>query len=155
MQKSKKDGKLYAMGSLEDATGKIDLICFSRDYEKLANQLKVEAAVVVRGVLMGEEDQAPKISINSIVALDDVKVKLPTGVRIRINLDQASEKIFAALKAAADASPGPGKIMLHLEKKDEWAVILEPEEMSVAADKGWIEGVEALVGKGKVQGLGG
>ena len=155
VQKSKKDGKLYAMGSLEDATGKIDLICFSRDYEKLANQLKIEAAVVVRGVLMGEEDQAPKISINSIVALDDVKVKLPTGVRIRINLDQASEKIFAALKAAADASPGPGKIMLHLEKKDEWAVILEPEEMSVAADKGWIEGVEALVGKGKVQGLGG
>jgi DNA polymerase-3 subunit alpha len=154
VQKSKKDGKQYAQASLEDATGKIELICFSRDYEKLSNQLKIEAAVVVRGVLMGEEDQAPKISISSIMALDDVKVKLPTGVRIRIDLDRASTEMLTALKAAADAAPGPGRVMLHLEKKDEWAVILEPEEMNVSADKGWIERVEALVGKGKVQGLG-
>jgi DNA polymerase-3 subunit alpha len=154
VQKSKKDGKLYAMGSLEDATGKIDLICFSRDYEKLAEQLKIEAPVIVRGILMGDEDQAPKISLSSIIALDNVQVKLPTGVRIRMNLDLSSEETFKALKTLSDESPGPGKVMLHLEKPDEWAVILEPEEMSVAADKGWIERVEALVGRGKVQGLG-
>src|SRR6202166_977687 len=29
VQKSKKDQKLYVMASLEDASGKIDLICFS------------------------------------------------------------------------------------------------------------------------------
>jgi len=154
VQKSKKDGKLYAMGSLEDAMGKIDIICFSRDYEKLQNQLKMEAPVVVRGVLMGDEDQAPKISISGIVALDDMKVKLPGGVRIRVNLETASEEMFAALKAAADNAPGPGKVMFHLEKMNEWAVILEPEEMSVAADKGWIERAEELVGKGRVQPLG-
>ena len=154
VQKSKKDGKLYAMGTLEDAVGKIEIICFSRDYEKLANQLKIEAPVVVRGVLMGDEDQAPKISLSSIVALDDVKVKLPTGLRIRVNIDLASEEMFSVLKTFADGAPGPGKVMLHLEKKDEWAVILEPEDMSVAADKGWIERVEELVGRGKVQPLG-
>jgi DNA polymerase-3 subunit alpha len=154
VQKSKKDGKQYAMGSLEDATGRIDVICFSKDYEKLQDQLKIEAAVVVRGVLMGDEDQAPKISLSSIVPLDDVKVKLPGGVRIRLNLDLASEALFTALKAAADNAPGPGKVMLHLEKKDEWAVILEPEDMNVAADKGWIERAEELVGKGRVQSLG-
>ena len=154
VQKSKKDGKLYAMGTLEDAVGKIEIICFSRYYEKLANQLKIEAPVVVRGVLMGDEDQAPKISLSSIVALDDVKVKLPTGLRIRVNIDLASEEMFSVLKTFADGAPGPGKVMLHLEKKDEWAVILEPEDMSVAADKGWIERVEELVGRGKVQPLG-
>jgi DNA polymerase-3 subunit alpha len=152
--KSKKDGKTYAMGTLEDATGKIDLICFSRDYEKLSEQLKIEAPVMVRGVLMGDEDQPPKISINMCMALDNVKVKLPSGVRIRLNMDVASEALFEQIKAIADAAPGPGKIMLHMEKKDQWAVILEPEEMSVSADKGWIERMEALVGKGKVQGLG-
>jgi len=154
VQKGKKDGKLYAMGALEDATGKIDIICFSRDYEKLQGLLKIEAPVIVRGVLMGEEDAAPKIAINSIVALEDVQVKLPSGVRIRINLDRATEEILAALKTAADAAPGPGKVMLHLEKKGEYAVILEPESMSVAADRGWVERVEELVGKGTVQAVG-
>jgi DNA polymerase-3 subunit alpha len=153
VQKSKKDQKQYAMASLEDTSGKIDLICFSREYDRLAERLRIEAPVLVRGVLMGDGESAPKISISSIQALEDVEVKLPMGVRIRINLDHASEEMFAGLKSAAEAAPGPGKLMLHLEKKDEYAVILEPEQMSVAADRGWVEQVEQLVGRGAVQTL--
>jgi DNA polymerase-3 subunit alpha len=44
--------------------------------------------------------------------------------------------------------------MLHLEKKGEYAVILEPAGMNVAADKGWIERMEELIGKGTVQAVG-
>jgi DNA polymerase-3 subunit alpha len=153
VQKSRRDQKLYAQASLEDATGKIELICFSRDYEKLQGQLKIEAPVLVRGVLMGEEDAAPKISVSMIQSLDDVQVKLPNSIRIRISLERATEEMFAGLKSAAEAAPGPGKVMLQLEKKGEYAVILEPEGMSVAADRGWVERVEELVGKGSVQAL--
>jgi DNA polymerase-3 subunit alpha len=153
-RKSKKDQKPYAQGFVEDASGRIELICFSRDYEKLAEQLKMEAAVLVRGVLMGGDDAAPKISVSQIKALDEVEVKLPTGVRIRVNLDRATEAMLAGLKSAADAAPGPGKVMLHLEKKGEFAVVLEPAGMKVAADRGWVERVEELIGKGTVQALG-
>jgi DNA polymerase-3 subunit alpha len=44
--------------------------------------------------------------------------------------------------------------MLHLEKKDEYAVILEPEGLSVSADRGWVERVEQIVGRGAVQLIG-
>ena len=154
VKKSKRDQKLYAQASLEDATGKIDLICFSRDYERLSAQLKIEAPVLVRGVLMGDEDAAVKISVSSVQSLEEVQVKLPGAVRIRINLDRATEEMLAGLKSAADAAPGPGKVMIHLQKKGEYEVILEPESMSVAADRGWVERVEELVGKGTVQALG-
>jgi len=154
VQKSKRDQKLYAQASLEDAMGKIELICFSRDYERLSGQLKMEAPVLVRGVLMGDEDAAPKISVSSIVSLEEVQVKLPAAVRIRVNLEMATEEMFKGLKSAVDAAPGPGKLMLHLEKKGEYAVILEPEGLSVAADRGWVERVEELVGKGCVQAVG-
>jgi DNA polymerase-3 subunit alpha len=149
-KKSKKDQKLYAQGTLEDASGKIEIICFSRNYEKLADSLKIEVPVLVRGVLMGDEDSM-KIDIVSIQPLEDVQVKLPGAIRIRINLDRATEEILSGLKSAADSAPGPGKVMLHLEKKGEYAVILEPESMSVAADRGWVERVEELTGKGSVQ----
>ncbi|MGA9069264.1 MAG: DNA polymerase III subunit alpha, partial [Terracidiphilus sp.] len=33
VQKTKREGKLYAQGALEDASGKIELVCFPRDYE--------------------------------------------------------------------------------------------------------------------------
>ena len=153
-KKSKKDQRLYAQGALEDATGKMELICFARDYERLSAQLKIEAPVLVRGTLMGEEDAAPKIAVSQVQALEDVQVKLPQAVRVRIDLDRASEEIFVGLKSAVDAAPGPGRVMLHLEKKGEYAVILEPEGMSVAADRGWVERVEGLVGKGAVQAVG-
>jgi DNA polymerase-3 subunit alpha len=62
--------------------------------------------------------------------------------------------MLAGLKSAADAAPGPGKVMFYLEKTGEYAVVLEPESMSVAADRGWVERVEDLVGKGAVQPIG-
>ena len=154
VKKSKSEGKLYAQGSLEDATGKMELICFPQNYEKLAGSLKIEAPVLVRGILMGEDDKAEKLQVNGITSLEEVQVKLPGGVRIRIGLEKATEDMFARLKSAADAAPGPGKVMLQLEKKGEYAVILEPEGMSVAADRGWVERVEELVGKGSVQAVG-
>ncbi len=154
VQKSRRDQRLYAQGWLEDATGKIELICFARDYEKLAAQLKMEVPVLVRGMLMGDEDAAPKIAISQVQALEEIQVKLPTGIRIRINLDRTTDEMLATLKNAADAAPGPGKVLLQLEKKGEYAVILEPEGMSVAADRGWVERVEELAGKGSVQAVG-
>ena len=154
VQKTKRDGKLYAQACLEDATGKIDIIAFPRDYERLSEQMKIEAPVLVRGVLSGDEDSAPKISVSQIVPLESVQVKLPLGVRIRISLDRATEELLSSLKSAADAAPGPGKVMIFLEKKGEFQVILEPDQMSVAADRCWVERVEELTGKGTVQPLG-
>jgi DNA polymerase-3 subunit alpha len=154
VQKSRRDQRLYAQAALEDATGKIDLICFARDYESSAAALKIEAPVLLRGQLMGDEEAAPKLAVSQVQALEDVQVKLPTGVRIRINLDRVTEEMLANLKSAADAAPGPGKVMLQLEMRGEYAVILEPEGMSVAADRGWVERVEELAGKGSVQAVG-
>jgi DNA polymerase-3 subunit alpha len=130
------------------------LIAFPRDYERLAASLRIEAPVLIRGVLSGDDESAPKLSLVIIQALEEVQVKLPTGLRIRINLDRATEQLLAELKSASEAAPGPGKVMLQLEKKGEYAVILEPEGLSVAADRTWVERVEQIVGRGAVQPIG-
>jgi len=152
--KSRKNDKMYAQGHLEDATGKIEVICFAKDYERLSEQLKTEAAVLVRGTLIGEEDSAPKLAISGLQPLDEVQVRLPTAIRLRVKLDLASEELFASLKARMNAAPGPGKVMLHLDKVGQYSVVLEPEGMAVAADRAWVESVEELLGRGAVQVLG-
>jgi DNA polymerase III subunit alpha len=149
--KSKRNDKMYAQGHIEDSYGKIEVICFAKDYEKLADQLKTEAAVLLRGTLIGEEESAPKLAISGLQPLDDVQVRLPTGVRLRLNLEIASEELFATLKEKITTSPGPGKLMMHLQKKGQYEVVLEPSGMNVAADRSWIESVEELLGRGAVQ----
>jgi DNA polymerase-3 subunit alpha len=148
--KSRK-GDLYAQGSLEDLTGKIDLICFPEAYKRMAENLKIDVPVLVRGVLRGEEDSAPKLAISNITALEDVKLKLPSSMRIRIALDRVGEPAITQLHEIILATPGKGKILLDFEQRDDYLVVLEPEGLGVAADKAFIERVEELVGAGTVR----
>ncbi|MFT4112002.1 DNA polymerase III subunit alpha [Silvibacterium sp.] len=149
--KSKRSGELYAAASLEDTVGKIDIICFPKDYARLAESLKIEVPVLLKGNIRAEEDAAPKIAISSIQPLEDVKVKLPLNIRLKVPLDKASEATLEELKALLEGAPGPGKLMLSLEKKGEYCVIMEPEGFAIGADRGFIDRTEALLGRGVVQ----
>ncbi|MGB7188745.1 MAG: DNA polymerase III subunit alpha [Acidobacteriaceae bacterium] len=151
--KSKRSGELYAQASLEDTVGKIELICFPKDYERQAQNLKIEVPVLVRGQLRAEEDAAPKLAVSSIAALEDVKVKLPQNVRIRVPLARVSEAALVELKDIIAAAPGPAKLMLNLEQAGEFCVVLEPAAMKLTADRAFIDRAEALLGRGMVQAL--
>ncbi len=149
--KSKRSGEMYAQACLEDATGKIELIAFPQNYEKLAEKLKIDVPVLVRGALRGEEDSAPKIAVSHIVALEDVQVKLPEALRIRVPLHSPDAALMVKLQALFRAAPGRGKVMLRLEEPDQFAADLEPHGYGVMADVQFIERVEGLVGRGAVQ----
>ena len=151
--KSKRSGELYAQASLEDTVGRIDLICFPKDYERLSQSLKIEVPVLVRGQLRAEEDAAPKLSVSSIQVLEDVKVKLPQNIRIKVPLERASESILAELHDILIGAPGPAKLMLNLEQRGEYCVLMEPAGLMVAADRSFIERTELLLGRGMVQAL--
>jgi DNA polymerase III subunit alpha len=150
--KSKRSGEMYAQASLEDTVGKIELICFPKDYARLGESLKMEVPVLVKGSLRADDDEsAPKLSVSSIEALEDVKIKLPQNVRIRVPLEGASEAMLGSLREMIAAAPGPGRLMINLERRGEYCVTLEPEGFSVAADRGFIERAEELLGQGAVQ----
>ena len=149
--KSKKSGELYAQASLEDTVGKIELIAFSQAYQKLAEKLKIDVPVVVRGVLRGEEDSAPKLAISSIQALEDVKLKLPDSLRIKVPLHSPDTELLEKLHALLLGSPGKGKLLLDLEEPGEFCAVLEPHNVLVAADRLFIDQVEELVGQGAVR----
>jgi DNA polymerase-3 subunit alpha len=149
--KSKRSGELYAQASLEDTVGKIELIAFPQSYEKLAEKLKIDVPVVVRGVLRGEEDSAPKLALSSIQALEDVKLKLPDSLRIKIPLHNPDTMLLEKLHAILMGAPGKGKLLLDLEEPGEFCAVLEPHNVLVAADRLFIDRIEELVGRGGVR----
>ncbi len=149
--KSKRSGEMYAQACLEDTVGKIDLIAFPQSYEKLAERLKIDVPVLVRGVLRGEEDAAPKLAVSSIQAIEDVKLKLPESLRIRVPLHHPDAALLSKLQALLVAAPGSGKVLLDLEEPGEFCAVLEPHNVLVAADRQFIDRVEDLVGRGAVR----
>jgi DNA polymerase-3 subunit alpha len=149
--KSKRSGELYAQAMLEDTVGKIELIAFPQSYEKLAEKLKIDVPVVVRGSLRGEEDSAPKLAVSGIVALEDVKIKLPEALRIRVPLHSPDGALLDKLMGLFRESPGGGKLLLDFEEPGEFCAVLEPTKVMVAADRLFIDRVEELVGRGGVR----
>jgi DNA polymerase-3 subunit alpha len=149
--KSKKSGEMYAQASLEDSVGKIELIAFSTAYQKLAEKLKIDVPVLVRGVLRGEEDSAPKLSISNIQALEDVVLKLPESLRIKVPLHHPDAALLEKLHAVFLAAPGKGRLLLDLEEPGEFCAVLEPHNVTVTADRLFIDRVEELVGRGGVR----
>ncbi len=149
--KSKRSGEMYAQACLEDTVGKIELIAFPQSYEKLAERLKIDVPVLIRGVLRGEEDAAPKLAINSIQALEDVKLKLPESLRIKVPLHNPDTALLSKLQAIFLAAPGKGKLLLDLEEPGEFCAVLEPHDVLVAADRLFIDQIEELVGRGGVR----
>jgi len=149
--KSKRSGEFYAQASLEDTVGKIELIAFPQSYEKLAEKLKIDVPVLVRGVLRGEEDSAPKLAISNIQALEDVKLKLPDALRIKVPLHSPDTALLEKLHSILLGAPGKGKLLLDLEEPGEFCAVLEPQNVLVAADRLFIDRVEELVGLGGVR----
>ena len=149
--KSKRSGEMYAQACLEDTVGKIDLIAFPQSYEKLAERLKIDVPVLVRGVLRGEEDAAPKIAVSSIEALEDVKLRLPESLRIRVPLQHPDAALVDKLHQLLVSAPGKGRVLLDLEEPGEFCAVLEPQDVMVAADRLFIDRVEELVGRGAVR----
>jgi len=147
--KSRK-GDLYAQAAIEDTLGKLDIIAFPEAYKKLAEKLKIDVPVLVRGQLRGEDDAAPKLAISTITALEDVKIKLPESLRIVVPLGNSDEKLLNKLSDILRATPGPGKVMIVLEEPGDYLVQLEPRDLCVAADRALINRVESLAGVGSV-----
>ena len=149
--KSKRSGEMYASACLEDTAGKIELIAFPKDFERLQEALKIDVPVLVRGSLRGEEESAPKLAVTAVTALEDVKIRLPEALRIKVPLHHPDSALLSKLLGIFSSAPGPGKLLLDLEEPGEFCAVLEPNGMSVCADRLFIDRVEDLVGAGGVK----
>src|SRR5215468_10688612 len=148
--KSRK-GELYAQAVLEDMAGSVEAIVFPEAYKRLAEKLKMEVPVFVRGSVRVEEGASPKLAISTISSLDEVKPKLPRSVRIRLPLDIAQLETVDALHNLFRDRRGEAKVLFNLERPGDFMVVMEADGYNVQADRLFIARAEELCGRGSVQ----
>jgi DNA polymerase-3 subunit alpha len=148
--KSKK-GDMYAQAALEDMSGKVDVLIFPEAYKKLAEKLKLEVPVLVRGSVRVEEGANPKLALSQITPLEEAQPKLPKSIRIHVPLETATEKTIDALQSLCVDRKGPAKVLFDLERSRDFMVVLEADGYNVQADRAFIGRVEELCGRGSVR----
>ena len=84
-RKRNKEGKPWAaMTHRGPRPGSVEAMVFTTSYERLAPQIVEDKAVLVRGLVLPEENAPPKISVQDIVPLDNARVDLPSVISIRV-----------------------------------------------------------------------
>ncbi len=148
--KSRK-GDLYAQGQLEDMNGSLDIVCFPEAYRRLAEKIKLDVPVLVRGGVRVEEGASPKIMLSEITPLEQAQPKLPRGLRIKIPLDNVSSGTIDDLYTLCNERRGQAKVLFDLERKGDFTVVMEAEGYNVMPDRAFISRVEELCGRGSVR----
>jgi DNA polymerase-3 subunit alpha len=148
--KSRK-GDLYAQAVLEDMAGSVEVIVFPEAYKRLADNLKMEVPVFVRGAVRVEEGSNPKLAISTITSLEDVKPKLPRSIRLRLPLDKAQPETVDALHSLFRDRKGEAKVLFNLERTGDFMVVMEADGYNVQADRVFIARAEELCGRESVQ----
>ena len=146
-----KRGDFYAQGTLEDMQGSVEMIVFPEAYRKLGDKVKLEVPVLVRGGLRIEEGANPKLTVNEIFPLEEVKVPLPRSLRIRIPAEASSEATVDELFALFTRCKGEAKVLFDVERTDDFMVVMEAEGYNVLPDRNFMARVEELCGRGAVR----
>ena len=154
-RKRNKEGKLWAALQVEDLESSIEAMVFSTQYERLLNSLQEDKAVLVRGLVLPEENAPPKVSIQDIVPLEIASVHLPSLISIRVPLNGApATGRAAALHELFDRKPGATEVRLRLEKSRDFSIILDVSA-KVRPDKEFCAELALICGKEALEVLAG
>ena len=114
-----KDGKLWASMALEDLEGSIEAMVFSTQYERLNPVLNEDKAVLVRGLVLPEENAPPKLSVQDIVPLENASVNLPSLISIRVPVSGPGDvDRCGMLQTLFTKKPGATEVRLEARKEE-------------------------------------
>jgi DNA polymerase-3 subunit alpha len=141
-----REGKLWAAVRLEDLTGGVEAMVFTTQYDRLLTSLVEDQAVLVRGLVLPEENGPPKISIQDIVPLQVARLDLPRliSIRVAVGTNGAVDKA-EALNQLFARKRGETEVRLRLEKPRDFSVILDVS-VKVRPDKEFWAEVERICG---------
>jgi len=151
VRKRNRDGKLWAAMRVEDRKGGVEAMAFSTQYDRLLTGLVEDQAVLVRGLVLPEENSPPKISIQDLIPLNVARVNLPTLISIRVGVGvngnglNGSVDKAEALNQLFARKRGETEVRLRLEKPRDFSVILDVAP-KVRPDKEFWAEVERICG---------
>ncbi len=107
---SKKSGKPYAMVTLEDLEGSVQILVMN-DYDKFRPLLEANKALLVTGEVSTGEDR-PKIFPQEILPLEDAPKKYTKQVHFRLNAAHLTDAILEQIHRLVSAHAGKCPLFL-------------------------------------------
>ncbi len=124
---SKKTNKPYALVTLEDLVGTVQMLFMNENYEKFRELLVPNKAVLVVGEINNGEDK-PKIFPQELMPLEDAPRKFTKQVHLRLNMSALTPDRLQTLGELTRAHPGKCPLFLCCRYPGGEVVFIEAHE---------------------------
>jgi DNA polymerase-3 subunit alpha len=112
-----KNNSLMAYVTLEDDTGSMELLAFSRVLEESGGYLAVNQPILAQGRISIREEKAPQLMVDHVTSLNQTPPppadSLP-GRKLYLRLPGEDSPLFRRVKALFTLFPGPTPAVLYL-----------------------------------------
>ena len=110
---SKKSGKPYAMVTIEDMTGSVQLLCMNENFDKYRALFVANQALLVTAEVNTGEDK-PKLFPQEILRLEEAPKKYTKQVHFRLRAADLNREKLEAVRALAESHHGAVPLFLAL-----------------------------------------
>jgi DNA polymerase-3 subunit alpha len=124
---SKKSNKPYAMITLEDLDGSVQVLCMNENYDRYRELLVPNQAILVVGEVNNGDDK-PKIFPQEILLLEEAPGKYTRQVHFRLHTAHLTPAKLEAAQALASAHPGRCPLFLCLKQPAGEVIFIEAHE---------------------------
>ncbi|GAA5037391.1 DNA polymerase III subunit alpha [Actinopolymorpha pittospori] len=149
-RKMTKRGDPWAIITLEDLEGGIDVMFFPSTYQLTALQLTEDAVVVVKGRLDRRDDVPQLIAME--LSVPDITTDQQSGpFAISLNRERCTPPVVDRLKEIFATHPGMTQIHLHLRSESKTLVMRLEDRWRVTPSTALMGDLKALLGPGCVR----
>ena len=124
---SKKSGKPYAMVTLEDLEGSVQVLCFNENYDKYRELLTTGRAILVIGEVNNGDDK-PKIFPQEIMPLAEAPQRFTKQVHLRLHTAHLKPESFELLRGLVETHHGTCALFLCFVRPSGELVFVETHE---------------------------
>ncbi|MFO1476633.1 MAG: DNA polymerase III subunit alpha [Verrucomicrobiota bacterium] len=124
---SKKSGKAYAMVTLEDLQGSVQMLCMNENYDKYRPLLVANQAILVVGEI-NTGDEKPKLFPQEIMLLTEAPRKYTRQVHLRLPTGQIEPSGIESLRELVAAHPGKCPLFLCFIRPAGEVIFIETHE---------------------------
>jgi DNA polymerase III subunit alpha len=124
---SRKSGQPYALVTLEDLEGSVQILCLNESYTKYRSLLTLNQAVLVVGEV-GLGDDRPKLFPQEIMPLEQAPARYTRQVHLRLHTAQLSSERIEAIRDLTTQFPGKCPLFLCFRQPTGPVVFVEAHE---------------------------
>ena len=140
-----RNGRQMAFGSVEDMRGSCELVVFPDAFERVKDELAVDALVMLHGRL-SDRDGRISVQVEQLKPLDEARVEMADAVNVLLAGTNLMEDRLTSLKNIADRHSGGCSLFIHVEIDDGNRAVIRAGDLKVSPTEDFINEVSDVTG---------